>query len=409
MSSETSAGWKKPVISFGLLIFILSLCSAFAPFATDMYLPGFSKLLASFKTDPSHIETTISVFFLGLSVGQIIYGPIIDRFGRRIPLLVGIAIFILSSLGCLLVSDINVFIGLRLLQALGGCSGMIIGRAIVTDLFADYEIARVMSVLMTVMALAPICAPLIGGVVVTHLGWEGVFYVLLALGIASFAMVWHSIPETQNPQKHLPSQNVFKGYAYLCTHRDFLIPALSGSLAQGCMFGFITGSPFIFLQHFGLNEQHYSWMFGCISLGLIIASQCNGKAIRHAALTRIYDIALICNLVAAVALVLLSQVESMWLFVLPLWLVVATLGFTCADSTAIAMAHSGEYAGSGSGLLGLMQFGSGFVVSAAIAACQAETTYPTTIALLICSLLANACWFLARPAYAKRSATPQTR
>lgn len=134
--TSVSQPWQKPNIPFSRLIMILSVCSAFAPFATDMYLPGFSRLVTSFATDASHIEATISFFFLGLAVGQVIYGPLIDRFGRRKPLLAGITLFILATVGCLLVSNIQSFIALRLPQALGGCSGMIIGRAIVSSLIA---------------------------------------------------------------------------------------------------------------------------------------------------------------------------------------------------------------------------------------------------------------------------------
>ncbi len=238
MTSRSS--WQKPAIPFPRLILILSLCSAFAPFATDMYLPAFGQLVNHFHTDAAHIETTVSFFFLGLAVGQILYGPLIDRFGRRKPMLAGIAVFLLATLGCLLVQDINTFIGLRLLQAIGGCCGMIIGRAIVSDLFAEHEMARVMSSLMIVMSLAPICAPLIGGWLVTHFSWISVFIALLVLGSLCGLAVLFGLPETKPPHKE-NTGNLLQGYLTLLKRPAYLVPALSGSLTQSCMF-FLDGS-----------------------------------------------------------------------------------------------------------------------------------------------------------------------
>ena len=203
--------WQKPQIPFRRLILILSLCSAFAPFATDMYLPAFGQLVDHFQTDASHIETTVSFFFLGLAVGQILYGPLIDRFGRKKPMLAGIGIFLLATVGCLLAPDIESFIVMRLLQAIGGCCGMIIGRAIVSDLFSQHEMARVMSSLMIVMSLAPICAPLIGGWLVTHFNWISVFLALLVLAAICGVSVLFGLPETKSPHQK-SSGNLLHGY-----------------------------------------------------------------------------------------------------------------------------------------------------------------------------------------------------
>lgn len=390
---QPEAAWQKPQIPFGRLIMILSLCSAFAPFATDMYLPAFGQLVDHFQTDATHIETTVSFFFLGLAVGQVLYGPLIDRFGRKIPMLAGIAVFLLATLGCLFTTDIDTFIVMRLLQAVGGCCGMIIGRAIVSDLFAQHEMARVMSSLMIVMSLAPICAPLIGGWLVTNFNWLSVFIALLVLGSICGLAVLFGLPETKSPHQK-SSGNLLHGYLTLLKRPAYLVPALSGSLTQSCMFGFITGSPFVFLHHFGLNEQQYSWVFGCITCAFIISAQLTKMALHRYSPKQIFSAALIANSLFGIVLVSVTQTTQMWLFIIPLWLMIATLSFLGATATALAMSKAGDYTGSASGLIGLLQFGCGFIASSAIAATQNGTPYPMTLTMAVCGLSGTLLWFI---------------
>lgn len=385
--------WQKPLIPFGRLILILSLCSAFAPFATDMYLPAFGQLVDHFKTDASHIETTVSFFFLGLAVGQVLYGPLIDRFGRKKPMLAGIGIFLLATVGCLLAPDIESFIVMRLLQAIGGCCGMIIGRAIVSDQFAQHEMARVMSSLMIVMSLAPICAPLIGGWLVTQFSWVSVFLALLILGLICGVAVLFGLPETKPPHASA-SGNLLQGYLSLFKRPAYLIPALSGSLTQSCMFAFITGSPFVFLHHFGLSEQQYSWVFGCVTCAFIISAQLTKMALHRYSPKQIFSKALLANLTFGIALCVVADTSQLWLFIIPLWLTIATLSFLGATSTALAMSQAGEYTGSASGLIGLLQFGCGFIASSTIAATQNGTPYPMTMTMAACGLLGTLLWFI---------------
>ncbi len=385
--------WQKPQIPFRRLILILSLCSAFAPFATDMYLPAFGQLVDHFQTDAGHIETTVSFFFLGLAVGQIIYGPLIDRFGRKKPMLAGIGIFLLATVGCLLAPDIESFIVMRLLQAIGGCCGMIIGRAIVSDLFSQHEMARVMSSLMIVMSLAPICAPLIGGWLVTHFNWVSVFVALLILGTICGLSVLFGLPETKSPHQKTTG-NLLHGYLTLLKRPTYLVPAISGSLTQSCMFGFITGSPFVFLHHFGLNAQQYSWVFGCITFAFIISAQLTKMALRRYSPKQIFTKALLANALFGIVLCAISETSQMWLFIIPLWLTIATLSFLGATSTALAMSKAGDYTGSASGLLGLLQFGCGFIASSTIAATQNGTPYPMTMTMAACGIVGTMLWFI---------------
>jgi MFS transporter, DHA1 family, multidrug resistance protein len=389
----TTASDASVRIPFARLMVTLALCSSFAPFATDMYLPAFAQVQTAFAADPAQVEMTISIFFLGLGLGQVLYGPLIDRFGRKGPLLAGIGLFVLSTLGCLVTREVHLFIGLRLLQALGGCAGMVIGRAIVTDLFSEREIARVMSTLMMLIAAAPICAPLIGGWLVTLFSWQSVFVALLILGAGTWGLVLLGLPETGKKDRKVARAPFVRTAWQLYQRPGFLLPAVSGSLINAIMFAFITGSPMVFMRYFGLDEVRFSWMFGVVAAALIVSAQVNRVALKRWEPASLFRGAVLANVAGGMGLLLVSGTQQMWLFVVPLWLTIATLGCVLANSTALAMAHCRDHAGTGSGLLGLMQFGAGFLASSIVAAAKSPTPYPMSLTILVCGVLAASIWF----------------
>jgi DHA1 family bicyclomycin/chloramphenicol resistance-like MFS transporter len=377
------------------LIVILAMLSAFAPFATDMYLPAFGQMATSFGTDHGRIESTLSAFFLGLALGQALYGPLIDRFGRRTPLLLGVGVFVLATIGCLLVRDIGLFTGLRVLQAVGGCAGMIVGRAIVSDLFGATESARVLSLLLMLMTLAPIVAPLLGGWVLLLAGWKAIFVFMLGFALLCGLLVWRYVPETLPPERRasLRLGEVLGAYATLCRYRAFIVPALVGGLAQASMFAFITGSPFVFMQLFGVGEQQYGWLFGLNALGIIVGAQANRLGLRRWPVQTLLGVGLLINLLAGLALAASAQAQHLALLMLPLWFAIASLGFIGGNAAAIAMAATGQRPGSGSALIGILQFGCAFVVSSGVAALQNGTAWPMALAIALMGILASALWF----------------
>lgn len=387
-----------------ILIPVLAMISAFAPIATDMYLPGLSHMTGVFQTTTGHVQATISVFFLGLAVGQAIYGPLVDRYGRKPLLLTGIGIYVAASLGCMLVERIEWFIALRFMQAIGGSAGMMIGRAIITDLFDRTETARVLSLMMMVVILAPILAPIAGGWMVPNLGWRSIFAFTLIFGLVCWALVAWLIPETLAPENRQPLSfgNTLSTYLHLLRNPHFIIPAISGSLIHGSMFANITGSEFVFTQLFGLSEQQYGWMFAFNALGIILATNGNRFSLKRWPIERIFGTALAANLLFGLALVALAGTARLWVFIIPMWLLIATLGFVGANSTAIAMSATGRHAGSGSGLVGVMQFGLAFLVSSAVAATQNGTAYPMAITMLLCGLAGCTLWFGIRPLVLKK-------
>jgi len=378
------------------LIAILGMLCAFPPLATDMYLPAFPQMAKSFGVGDGGIAATLSTFFIGLAVGQAIYGSLIDRYGRRGPLLLGIGLYVLTSALCLITSNIALFIGLRFLQAVGGCAGMIIGRAIVSDLFNEQESARILSLMMMVMTLAPILAPILGGLILDVSCWQMIFVVMLAFGVTGWLLVWFGLPESLPPGKRRADNlgGMVRAYWKLLNIRAFLIPTLVGGLAQACMFAFITGSPFVFISLFGISDQAYGWLFASIASGLIIAAQCNRIALKHWSPATLLSAALTLNIAAGLLMLVYSGSGILILLLIPLWFAIATLGFIGANAAAIAMAASGQYLGVGSALIGVLQFGCAFLVSSLVAAGQNGTSYPMVIAIAVSGLLAGLIWLI---------------
>lgn len=385
-----------PAENPGRLILVLAMLAAFAPLATDMYLPGFAQMAAAYNTDPGRIEATLSTFFLGLALGQAIYGPIIDRFGRKAPLLVGIALFALATLGCLLTRDIDVFTGLRFMQAMGGCAGMIVGRAILNDLYEPAESARALSLIITLMIVAPVFAPLLGGWILVTAGWQAIFILLLAFAALCGALTWRYIPETlpRDRRQPLNVSSLLRAYRTLVRQPGFLVPALVGGLAQVSIFAFITGSPFVFMEYFGLSEQQYGLVFGLTALGIAVGAQLNRAALRRFSVRTLLRAALWFQLGAGIVLLACAGTTHVFVLIPPLWLIIASLGFIGSNAAAIAMSKTGPYAGTGSAMIGVLQFGCAFAVSGLIAAAPNGTPYPMAIAIVTAALAANILWFL---------------
>ncbi|RMX06475.1 Bcr/CflA family drug resistance efflux transporter [Corticibacter populi] len=389
---------RRPV-PFGVLVTVLAILTAFAPFATDMYLPGMSLMEGAFQTTPGRMQATVSVFFLGLAIGQVIYGPLSDRFGRKPPLLAGTVIYTLAALACAWASSVEMFIALRLLQALGGAAGMLIVRAIISDLFDRTETARVLSLMMMVMMLAPIIAPLAGGWLMVHLGWQSIFWFMFGYGLLCVALALWCVPESLPPARRQPLgfASTFEAYRSLLGQAAFVVPALAAGLAMASMFAYITGSEFVFIQLHGLTPQQYSALFAFNAFGIILANLINRRCLLRWPVERIMGMALAAH--GALGLVLLAVVGTaapLMVFVPALWLFILTLGFIGANGAAVAMGATGRHGGSGSGLIGLMQFSLAFIVSSTVAATQNGTAYPMVLAIMVCALVACGVWFAAR-------------
>ena len=285
-------------------IFTLGLLSAVGPFSIDMYLPGFPDIAKDFQTTVAHITLSITSFFIGISIGQLIYGPLLDKYGRKKPLYVGLVIYILASLGCTYASSADILIGIRFLQALGACAGMVAARALVRDIFPVNENAKVFSLLMLVIAVSPIIAPTLGGYLTALFGWRSIFLVLLAIGVVTIFFAWFFLPAGRQPDQSLSLRpvSITKGFLKVVKVPQFYTYAFSGALASSGLYAYVAGSPFVFMELYHVSEKEYGWIFATIAVGLISSSQVNTLLLRKYSSEQITRVTLFCQCLAGIML-----------------------------------------------------------------------------------------------------------
>lgn len=386
------------------LVLILGALTAFAPLSIDMYLPAFPALETTFEASASAVQATLAMFFIGLSLGQSVHGPLSDRLGRRRPLMIGIGIYVAASIGAVFAPDIETLAVLRFIQAIGGCAGVVIARAMVRDLFDERESARIFSMLMLVMGLAPILAPLIGGQILIHADWRAIFWVLAGFGalclLAVAVLLRESLPPVRRQTGGLVP--VLKAYGRLLADPAFMGFAGASSLVMAGLFAYVTGSPFLFITLYKVSPQDYGILFSLNAAGFILASQVNVRLLRRSDGRAILKAGLagnaICGLLLAGAV--LSRPEHLMVIWIPLFLSLFCLGFVAANAMAAAMSRAGGNAGAASALIGVMQFGLGAIAGAMLGVIADGTAGPMGLMIAGLSLAGFLLhrWLADRPA-----------
>lgn len=393
---------------WGLLLMLGSLI-AFAPLSIDMYLPGLPDIAREFGVAPGVAQYTLAAYFVGMAAGQLLYGPLADRFGRKPPLYFGLALYTVASLGCLIAPDVHALIGWRFAQALGGCASVVVPLAMVSDRFDQWTTARALSRLMLVMGVAPILAPVFGSFFVAQWGWRSIFALLAGAGFLALLGARFLLAESLPPPSRLSAGmgGALRGYARLLGQRDFIGLALVGGFSGAGMFAYIAGSSFVFIDLFGLSAQQYGAVFGANALGLIAASQVNHALLGRWRSSQVLDVALatmaLFGLAAgAVALLLPSHVfgaAGMWALLLPVFGFLVTIGCTSPNTSSSAMAVQRGGGGSASALLGTLQFGLGALSGALVGVLNDGTALPMAGVMAACGLCALLSWrFFVTPA-----------
>ncbi|WP_081948257.1 multidrug effflux MFS transporter [Helicobacter saguini] len=442
------------------LIFILAFLSAIAPLSTDMYLPALPNVAKSFAVDDFYAQLSLASFFTAFAFGQLLYGPLSDIFGRKKPLYVGLALFILSSVGCVLVDSIHLFIALRFFEALGGYSGVVIARAIVNDRFEVKDAVGVFALMMVVSSLAPMLSPSFGSILLKFFSWHSIFATLFILGVVLFFLVMFYLPDSKNftkdskdsieskrnlnkldskdssqihhaqdsiesnilsPTHHpttKPHFNAFATYLRILKDKTFMIYIISGALAMAAMFAYITGSSFVFINIFHLSSEGYALIFAMNACGFIVCANVNARLVKSIDCVKIINVAFILMCIFSVILALVGILSNnvvadskdlsfidffsfkagvkFVFFELMLLCTLSMLGFLLPNITTLAMARYKDVSGSASALLGATQFGLAGLTSFLVGALNANTTMLLGCVMCGCVLCGTFLYFFGK-------------
>jgi DHA1 family bicyclomycin/chloramphenicol resistance-like MFS transporter len=369
---------------------LLGLFIAVGPAATDMYLPAFPAVEATFGTAPGTAQLTLATWFAGLAVGQITQGTLSDRFGRRIPLMLGFIVFTLSTIGCALAPSLTWLAVFRTTAAFGASAGMVISRAVVRDLSEGQAAAIMMSRLVLVMGVAPILAPTIGGAILAFAHWRVIFWVLAIYGAACVVAAWKTLPETlpEDRRLRLSLAGQLSRYRMILREKTFLTHAIMGGCSTFCMFAYLSGCSPVFELGFGLNPSQFALIFGLCAVSLVGCSQLNARLLPRFGLSHMLTaIARVsfCGTIVLLA-VAFSGVHVLWAVVVPLVVVIGCQGFSNANATAGALSRHAGHAGSASALMGTFQFGLG-ASSGVLVGLLTDGTPRGMAAMMFCGML----------------------
>ncbi len=370
------------------MLLILGALTAFAPMSIDMYLPALPRIAHDLGSTATGAQATVAAFFAGLSVGQLLYGPLSDRRGRRGPLLAGLSLYVVASLLCMVAGTMPLLIAARVLQALGGCAGVIVARAVVRDRFDHTESARIFSTLMLIMGVAPVLAPLAGGAVLMHVGWRAIFGLLAVFGLLVGTAVWRGLPESRSEATAARARSESPPRAYLALLRQPRLVAyvLAGGLSSAAMFTYITASPELVIETYGVPADQFGWVFGINAVGIIGASQLNRLLLRRLSPDAVLRLSTAFAAVAASTLVATSYHGALGLpgILLPLFFVIAAGGLTGPNAVAGALSQDTQRAGSVAALVGAAQFALGAAGAAAAGVLHDGSARPMATIIAVC-------------------------
>lgn len=356
-----------PVVPRGLVL-LLGALTAFGPIAIDMYLPSLPSIAGELGGGASAGPLTVAAFLAGVALGQLVYGPLSDRIGRRGPLLAGLALFVAASLGCAAVHSMPLLICLRFVQALGGCAGIVLARAVVRDRFDARSSVQIYSLLMLIMGIAPVLAPLGGGWVMSQFGWRPIFGLMALFGLATLVASWLWLKESRPEEVavHARNESPLAAYRALIGDRQVMGYVLAGALGSATLLTYIASSPSVLIDKFGVAPQHFGLIFGLNAVGIIAASQLNRRlAVRwhHLQTLRAATVMALGSALLVLAAAI-TGAFGIWGVMIPLFFTLAAFGVMPANALTGAMEAGGKRAGSTAGVYGFLQYGAGAACAA---------------------------------------------
>ncbi|WP_443080170.1 multidrug effflux MFS transporter [Streptomyces sp. P9-A2] len=382
-----------------LVTIVLGSLTATAPLAMDMYLPALPEVTRALGSTASTVQLTLTTCLAGMALGQLVVGPMSDRWGRRRPLLIGLAVYIVATALCAIAPTVELLIAFRLVQGLAGAAGIVIARAVARDLYDGVAMARFFSTLMLISGVAPVVAPLIGGQMLRVTDWRGVFAVLTLLGVLMAIVVWRKLPETLEPaDRHRGGAGEALGsMRRLLADRAFSGYVLTGGFAFACLFAYVAASPFVIQEIYGASPQTFSLLFGINSVGLMIMGQINGKVlVGRVRLDRVLGLGLVVVVAASTAILLMALGVFGDVGLVPmavaLFVLMSAMGITMPNTQALALMRVKHSAGSASALLGTSSFLIGAIASPLVGIAGEDTAVPMGIVQLVAALVALACF-----------------
>ncbi|WP_030859326.1 multidrug effflux MFS transporter [Streptomyces sp. NRRL S-37] len=400
-TAATTAGRRTSL----LVTLVLGGLTATPPLAMDMYLPALPEVTRSLHAPAATVQLTLTACLAGMALGQMVVGPMSDRWGRRRPLLIGLAVYVVATALCAFAPTVELLVAFRLAQGLAGAAGIVIARAVARDLYDGVAMARFFSTLMLISGVAPIVAPLIGGQILRVTDWRGVFVVLTVVGALLTAVVWAKLPETLAPADRHGGGigDVLGSMRGLLADRAFTGYMLAGGFAFASLFAYVAASPFVIQEIYGASPQTFSLLFGLNSIGLMIMGQVNGKIlVGRVRLDKALGLGLAVVVVASVALLLMSLGVFGEAGLVPmaaaLFVLMSAMGITLPNTQTLALMRTRHAAGSASALLGTSSFLIGAIASPLVGIAGEDTAVPMAVVQLVAALVALACFLgMCRP------------
>ncbi|WP_418262933.1 multidrug effflux MFS transporter [Flavobacterium faecale] len=373
-------------------ILILGSLTALGPFSIDMYLPGFSGIAKDLNTSVAKVAMTLSSYFIGISIGQLLYGPLLDRYGRKTPLFVGLTVYIFASLGCIFVKDIDTFIVLRFIQAVGSCAAAVTSITMVRDLFPVKDIPKVFSMLMLVVGLSPMLAPTVGGYVTAGFGWQSVFFILMLLGIIILTAAQLGLPNSYIPDESisLKPKPIILNFKSVLKEPQFYTYAFTGAISFSGLFTYVAASPILFMHIYEVDAKTYGWIFAFMSVSFIGASQLNAVLLRKFSSEQMVRTALITQSLVSILFLIAAFNSLLGLYetIALLFLFLGCLGISNPNTAGLTLAPFTKNTGSASALMGAIQLGLGAIASFAVSTFVTDSILPMAMIIATTTITA---------------------
>lgn len=395
-----------------VLILILGALCTISPFSIDMYLPGFPAIAENLNTNISQVQLSLTAYLVGIAIGQLFYGPLLDKYGRKKPLYAGLVIYILTSMACAYTFSVDHLIIMRFLQAIGGCVGMVAAQALVRDLFPSNKTAQVLSLLTLVIAVSPMIAPTVGGYVTAHFGWQMVFFVLAGISLLILAAIKWYLPAGAAPDRaiSLRPRKVLQNYLMVLKNRQFSTYMLVGGIAGAAPFAYIAGSADVFMNRYGISETGYGWIFALLATAMIGSTQLNHLLLKRFSSEQIIRVSLLYQ--SVVGLIMIAGVWMQWLDVYSLiclmFIFLTGHGLNSPNTAALSLEPFSKNAGSASAMMGSVRMAMGGITSAMVSIFHTGTALPMVMMMAGCALvgviLLNMGRFFPHPLISKNTA-----